>query len=46
MEINESFGIIENFFNKTPQLEIDSSSDNTAQLIYDYNLIRNIDEYD
>ncbi len=46
IEINESFGKIENLFNKIPSLETESSSDNTAYLYYDYNIKRNIETYD
>ena len=44
--MNESFGKIENLFNKLSSLETDSSSDNTSQLYYDYNIMRNIETYD
>ncbi len=46
MNFNESFGKIENFFNKIPSLEIESSSDNNSYLFYDYNIKRNIEIYD
>ena len=44
--MNESFGKIENLFNKIPSLKIESGSDNTSQLYYDYTIKRNIEKYD
>ena len=48
MEINESFGKVENLLNKIPLLEkeFSTNSDNTAQLYYDYTIKRNIVTYD
>ena len=44
--MNESFGKIENLFDKIPSLKTESSSDNTSQLYYDYNIKRNIEIHD
>ena len=44
--MNESFGKIENLFNEIPSLITESSSNNTSQLFYDYNIKRNIEKYD
>ena len=44
--MNESFGKIENLFDKIPSLKTESSFDNTSQLFYDYNIKRNIEKYD
>ena len=42
MEINESFGKIENLFNEILSLETELNSDNNEYLYYDYNIKRNI----
>ncbi len=46
MEINDGFGKLEYLFNQIPTLEKESSFDHTAQLYYDYNIMRNIEKYD
>ncbi len=46
MEINESFGKVESLINNIPSLETELNSDNNEQLYYDYNINRNLENYD